>query len=781
MAFDAGAAQGRLILDDSQFTKATKRANKANAGLTKSVFAAQLAYDAFKKVLSGTVKIVKDSINVARDFQEENSKFRTVFRDVSQEALSMRKNLIDSFGLSKKAATELLASTGDLLTGFGFTQDSALDLSNEVQKLAVDLASFTNFSGGAKGASEALTKALLGERESVKSLGISILEADVQAKVLENTQKGITFETERQAKAYATLQIAQEQSKNASKDFERTQDQLANRQRQLLAVTEDVQVQLGSIFLPILNDITGSSLDAAKGLRDFLDSAEGIDKISSVFAGLSAGFEIFKDIAVEFGADIKTSVLAVVENLRENFTKLSESTETQISFFDILAATTTTISSAFTIAIKLNNLFIDSVFDLILAIKETGDVVGTFFKFLKKEATFDEVKESAKEAGAAFKEFGVNVKDNLEDIVETTKKEFDEFSENTKKTAHDYSEEWDTTYKEQKKSFEDSVNETLQVQEQGSQKFLSEADSTSKTWVEKWKSAGVKITTGFTKLNDNVLESMTFIVGQVSEAMNGIFETIDRGYQNQVDAEEVAFIRRQQKLEEASELRKEKIREDIGIEQSLLVQKWRDELITEKEFTKLSEKLEKDSKKRMKAENDRMDAAIIEAEKKKIKKQNEIKKKQFEAQKANQIANVWIQYAVGLVGLWSQSIAQLGPVAGSIFAGIMSAALTGIAIAQTVTISQQQFIPEAAVGGVVTQGGLVRTDEVGGEIRRLASGDTIIPNDVSMEIGREIGKSTNMGNTINVSFAGANITDNMSLRKITNHVIKEMTKQMRTT
>ena len=35
--------------------------------------------------------------------------------------------------------------------GFGFTQEEALKLSTEVNKLAVDLASFTNFSGGAEG------------------------------------------------------------------------------------------------------------------------------------------------------------------------------------------------------------------------------------------------------------------------------------------------------------------------------------------------------------------------------------------------------------------------------------------------------------------------------------------------------------------------------------------------------------------------------------------------------------------------------------------------------
>ena len=38
------------------------------------------------------------------------------------------KLLLDRLGQSRKSAQELLGDTGDLLTGFGFTQDSALDL-----------------------------------------------------------------------------------------------------------------------------------------------------------------------------------------------------------------------------------------------------------------------------------------------------------------------------------------------------------------------------------------------------------------------------------------------------------------------------------------------------------------------------------------------------------------------------------------------------------------------------------------------------------------------------
>ena len=97
-----------------------------------------------------------------------------------KKAEDTAKTFRQSFGLSRKAAKQLLGDTGDLLVGFGFTEDAALDLSKKVNELAVDLASFTNFSGGAEGASLALTKALLGERESIKSLGIAITEADLK-------------------------------------------------------------------------------------------------------------------------------------------------------------------------------------------------------------------------------------------------------------------------------------------------------------------------------------------------------------------------------------------------------------------------------------------------------------------------------------------------------------------------------------------------------------------------------------------------------------------------
>jgi hypothetical protein len=250
------------------------------SGLQKSLKSAQASLESFGRSASAigssmstfiTAPIVGGlglAVKAASDAEETFSKFATVFRDVGAEAEDAFQTLRKEYGLSAQASKQLLGDTGDLLTGFGFAQDEALRLSTEVQKLAVDLASFTNFSGGAEGASQALTKALLGERESVKSLGIAILEEDVQKQMAINTAKGLTFATERQAKAQATLDLAIRQSQNAIGDYERTSDSFANQFRLLQTRIDDLTVTIGTRLLPFAEKL----LDMANGVADSLEN-----------------------------------------------------------------------------------------------------------------------------------------------------------------------------------------------------------------------------------------------------------------------------------------------------------------------------------------------------------------------------------------------------------------------------------------------------------------------------------------------------------------------------
>jgi len=190
------------------------------------------------------------AVKLASDAEEIDSKFRVIFSGVEKSAVDAMNELDKAYGVNATEAKEMLGATGNVLTGFGFTQKAALDLSMEVQKLSVDLASLQNLEGGAKRASNSLTKAMLGERESLKLLGVVIREEDVEARVLTNTQKGLAYATKNQAKAYAVLQIAQEQAKNAIGDYARTSSSFANQWREMISDMKAAGEEWGKILLP---------------------------------------------------------------------------------------------------------------------------------------------------------------------------------------------------------------------------------------------------------------------------------------------------------------------------------------------------------------------------------------------------------------------------------------------------------------------------------------------------------------------------------------------------
>ena len=203
----------------------------------------------------------------AADAEETKNKFDVVFSSVAAAANASAEELDRSFGMAADEAKDLLSNTGDLLTGFGFAQKSALDLSTRVQKLATDLASFVNLEGGTARASEALTKALLGETEQAKALGIVIRQDSEEFIGFVKHFKEVEGMTLLQAKAMAALEIATKQSKNAMGDYARSQYSLTNQFRELKADISDLAVQLGNILMPMVKRLVAALRGAVDWMR----------------------------------------------------------------------------------------------------------------------------------------------------------------------------------------------------------------------------------------------------------------------------------------------------------------------------------------------------------------------------------------------------------------------------------------------------------------------------------------------------------------------------------
>jgi len=276
----------------------SKKAGDVYSRMLKKIIAGGTILMVARKAFS----LISDSISLASSAMEEHSKLNTVFSNITAETSMAVEELTDSYGLSTLSAEKMLGATGDLLTGLGANQKVALELSKQTQKHAVDLASFTNYAGDAAGASEAITKALLGEREMMKGLGISILETDLSQRLLEKGQQNLSGSALKTAKAQATLALIMEQSKNAMGDFSRTQDSFANQSRQLDATIVDLKVDIGKTFvdllLPFLKDFSSWIKDNKESILAFFKG------LADVIKGLSIVF----DEASTFGAKFMTAI-----------------------------------------------------------------------------------------------------------------------------------------------------------------------------------------------------------------------------------------------------------------------------------------------------------------------------------------------------------------------------------------------------------------------------------------------------------------------------------------
>jgi hypothetical protein len=249
-----------------------KSADKTTSSFAKSAATIALSGAALYKISAA----YQDAIMSGSKLQETQNKFDVVFRDSISQAEIFSKTLVDSYGLAKEEAMSFLSGTGDILIGMGMTSEKALELSNGVSQLGIDLASFSNVAGGSERAVAALTSALSGEREALKAYGIIVNEELIKAELLATKKDHLTGMARKQAESEATLAIAYRQSGNAVGDMERSFDSYANIQRRVDSQLADFSADIGSQLLPSMSNLGLAFLGASKDGGIFGDTVKQI-------------------------------------------------------------------------------------------------------------------------------------------------------------------------------------------------------------------------------------------------------------------------------------------------------------------------------------------------------------------------------------------------------------------------------------------------------------------------------------------------------------------------
>lgn len=199
----------------------------------------------------------KELFTLGGRLEQMGQKAATVFGPQIGQVDKWAKANAAGMGLTKREATGLAANFGDLLIPMGFTRDAAAKMSTNVVGLSGALA---QWSGGTKTAAEVadtLSKAMLGERDELKSLGISITDADVKARLAAKGQEKLTGAALQQAVAIATQEMIFEKSTDAQAAFAKGGSPLLSAQAKIKAAFLETRDELAVRLVPAFGRLAG--------------------------------------------------------------------------------------------------------------------------------------------------------------------------------------------------------------------------------------------------------------------------------------------------------------------------------------------------------------------------------------------------------------------------------------------------------------------------------------------------------------------------------------------
>jgi hypothetical protein len=219
-----------------------------NVGGTFSVLRSQMLLASFASTLfaASLLKLA----NMAGDAEEQMAKASVVFGASTDSVLDFAQQTSDATGRSRFSLIQMTASVQDILVPMGMLRHEAANLSKEIVKTAIDVASFNNVSES--DAMRDFNSALVGNHETVRKYGIVISEARMQQVAMDQglIEAGETLTD--QEKILARLAILQMDSSDAQGDAIRTADSYANVMKALSAEFEETAIILGQKLMPIV-------------------------------------------------------------------------------------------------------------------------------------------------------------------------------------------------------------------------------------------------------------------------------------------------------------------------------------------------------------------------------------------------------------------------------------------------------------------------------------------------------------------------------------------------
>lgn len=196
--------------------------------------------------------MVGSAMSGAAQVEQGLAKANTVFGESIGVVQGWADKNSEAMGLTEAGATGLAASFGDLMVPMGFTREQAAGMATDVIGLSGALSAWSGGTRTSAEVADTLAKAMLGEREELKGLGISISQAEVDQKVLALGLDTSTDAAKQQSEAIATQKLIFEKSTDAQKAFSDSTQTLSERQLKSNAAMAQVKETIGTSLTPVM-------------------------------------------------------------------------------------------------------------------------------------------------------------------------------------------------------------------------------------------------------------------------------------------------------------------------------------------------------------------------------------------------------------------------------------------------------------------------------------------------------------------------------------------------
>ncbi len=275
MASDAFILQGTIDVDVTDAVSSLNKVDSTVDSSGKTIDGMGSKISKFGKMFTAVfaTKEIADfgskCLNAASDVEEMENKFAVVFDGMIDDVDAWASKFSDSIGRNKNEIKTYLADNQNMFVGMGMTREAGAEMSEQLVSLALDLASFNNLNEA--DAVEKMSKAIMGETESAKSLG-AVLNDNTRALAMEalGMQGKFANLTEAQ-KMEGNYQAILMQSTDAVGDAERSANSYANQIRSVKAKMEEFVQTLGSYFLPMATKVITFFGKMVDGAIDFVN------------------------------------------------------------------------------------------------------------------------------------------------------------------------------------------------------------------------------------------------------------------------------------------------------------------------------------------------------------------------------------------------------------------------------------------------------------------------------------------------------------------------------